>query len=86
MKVVCVCVYVMLYRYIRPIKLITSVDSIIPVFSFCLDESEVLLSPITNVWKAMYDLNINIPFLHVGALVFGTEMFRIKTSSCWIFL
>lgn len=69
----------------------TSVNFIIPLFSFCFDdlstgESGLLQSPTINVLGSMCDLHFNnVSFTNVGALVFAAYVFRIVMFSCWIF-
>ncbi|KAL6033093.1 hypothetical protein STEG23_012577 [Scotinomys teguina] len=51
-----------------------------------IGENGVLKSPTINFWDLMDDLSFsNVSFTYVGALVFGALMFRIDTSSSWIF-
>ena len=64
-----------------------SVSSLTSFLSICLidltiGESGVLKSPTISVWGLMCDLSFsNVSFTYVGALVVGSEMFRIETSS-----
>ena len=61
------------------------------MFSFCfpdrsIGESGVLKSPTIIVLGAMCTLSFSkVTFMNQGALEFGAYIFRIESSSCWIF-
>ena len=63
----------------------------VSLFNFCfnnllISESLVLKTPTIIVWGSICVLRFSkVSFMNVGALAFGACMFRIETSSVWIF-
>jgi len=61
------------------------------LFNFCFhdlssDESGVLKSPTIIMRGAMCALSFSkVSFMNMGALAFGAPIFRIESSSWWIF-
>ena len=81
----------MFHIYVKSNWFKASISFTVSLFSFCfpdqsIEESGVLKSPTIIVLGAMCALSSSIvSFTNEGALAFGAQMFRIESSSWWMF-